>query len=618
MRQFDVIVIGGGHAGTEAALASARMGCSTLLLTLNIDTLGHISCNPSVGGIGKGHLTREIDALGGEMAKAADFAAIQYRRLNTSKGPSTRGLRVQVDRALYMAYIKKTLLGQPNLHVRQGLASQILTEKGSVRGIKTVTGEFFAGKTAVLTPGTFLRGLIHIGLTHFPGGRLGDLASEELDENLRELGFSMGRFKTGTPPRIDGRTVDFSVMTRQESDENPEPFSFASGARILNPQRCCYITKTNERTHEIIRQGREHSPLFTGVITGTGVRYCPSIEDKITKFADRTSHHIFMEPEGLDSTEYYPNGLSTSLPAEIQIEMVRSIPGMEEAEILRPGYGIEHSYCDPRQLYPTLETKKVKNLFFAGQINATTGYEEAAAQGIAAGINAALKVQERAPLILDRAQAYIGVLIDDLTTKGTEEPYRMFSSRCEYRLMLREDNADLRLRETGWKLGLVNDGEYERTKTKKENIERETERLHGIKITPKKEVNEKLESWSSAPIKKTMTLAELLRRNELNYGRIAQFLEETPPLTAEEIFQVELNIKYELFFERQELDVEKFKNLENMKIPENFVYRGIPGLSLEVVQKLEQARPLSLGQASRISGITPAAIWTLMIYLKQY
>ncbi|MDQ7825287.1 MAG: tRNA uridine-5-carboxymethylaminomethyl(34) synthesis enzyme MnmG [Candidatus Eremiobacteraeota bacterium] len=613
---YEVIVVGAGHAGSEAALASARMGCRTLLLTLNMDTLGYLSCNPAIGGVGKGHLVREIDALGGEMGKAADASGIQFRRLNMSKGPAARGLRAQVDRDLYGSYMKRILSTTARLHLRQSLVSKILVEGKMVQGVTDTTGESFFGKAVIITPGTFLRGLIHIGLVHFPGGRLGDLASEDLPESMRELGFTLGRFKTGTTPRLDRRTIDFSGLTVQPGDDPPMAFSFST-ERITLPQVPCHITATSEKTHAIIRSGLDRSPLFTGIITGTGVRYCPSIEDKVTRFADRESHHVFLEPEGLDSVEYYPNGLSTSLPLDIQIKMLRSIRGLEEVEILRPGYGIEHDYSDPRQLFPTLETKAVECLYFAGQINATTGYEEAAAQGLMAGINAALKVQGRDSLVLDRSQAYIGVLIDDLVTKGTEEPYRMFCSRCEYRLLLREDNADLRLGKIGYGLGLVPEESYRRICGKEEHIDAERVRLRSARLNPRAEVNEKLAQWGTSAMKKTTTLEELLRRPEATYDRVIELAGIGSTLSEDERYQVELAIKYAGFVERQVHDIERFRHLEEIKIPNDFGYQAIPGLSNEVVQKLEKARPLSLGQASRISGITPAAIWTLMMHLRR-
>lgn len=617
MDKYDVIVAGGGHAGTEAALAAARMGCRTLLLTMNVDTLGAISCNPAIGGVGKGHLTREIDALGGEMGKAADASGIQFRMLNSSRGPSARGLRAQVDRFLYAAYIKKTLMFCENLSIKQGAAAEVIVSGGKAEGVRDEAGNEYYASCVVLTPGTFLNGLIHIGLVRFKGGRMGDAASCALADNLRRLGFKMGRFKTGTTPRLDGRTIDFDAMQAQYGDENPRPFSFSEGASIPLRQVPCYITHTNERTHDIIREGRDFSPMFTGVITGTGVRYCPSIEDKITKFSERTAHHVFLEPEGLDTIEYYPNGLSNSLPVEVQIKMLRSVKGLEHVEIVRPGYAIEHDYSDPRQLYPTLETKIVLNLYFAGQINATTGYEEAAAQGIMAGINAGLKAQGRPPVVIDRSEGYIGVMIDDLVTKGTDEPYRIFTSRCEYRLLLREDNADLRLREIGYRAGLVSEYEYRRTCVKKERIEKEINRLSSVYINPKKELNDRIEAWGGVPMKKKMLLKELLSRNEMDYSRICEISAPAEKLSDDEILQVETDIKYSGFVERQRAEIEKFRNLEHIRIPEGLDYSAISGLSNEVVERLDRARPVSLGQASRIAGITPAAVWAVMMYLKK-
>lgn len=615
---YDVIVVGAGHAGTEAALACARMGCRTLLYTINVDTLGHISCNPAIGGVGKGHITKEIDALGGEMGKAADFSGIQFRRLNASRGPSSRGLRAQVDRRLYAFYIKKVLMNQKNLDIKQGDVSFVLVENGTACGVRDSTGLEFLSKSVVICPGTFLNGLIHIGLKNFSGGRMGEGATAGLSDCLKKLGFNIGRFKTGTTPRIDGRTLDFDAMQIQYGDE-PVPFSFSVGAKIEQRQIPCYITYTNERTHEVIISGRELSPLYTGIIRGRGVRHCPSIEDKVTHFADRKEHHVFLEPEGLDTYEYYPNGLSTSLPVEYQLKMLRTIKGMEKVEIVRPGYGIEHDYSDPRQIYPTLETKLVKNLYFAGQINGTTGYEEAAGQGIVAGINAALRVQGRDPMIIERAEGYIGVMIDDLITKGTDEPYRTFSSRCEYRIILREDNADLRLRHKGYTVGLVSEEDYLRTEEKQRLINEELGRLSSVRLTPTKEINAKLDSWGVMGMRKPTSLDELLRRPDIDYAKIAE-LSSTPSgsLSDDVIYQVELEVKYKGFIERQAADVEKFKNLEHSFIPADIVYSDVPGLSREAVERLQVAKPMSLGEASRLVGITSATIWTLMVFLKKH
>jgi len=613
---FDVIVVGAGHAGCEAALAAARMKHPTLLLTINIDRIAHMSCNPAIGGLAKGHLVKEIDALGGEMAKNIDATGIQFRRLNTKKGPAVWSSRAQADMELYRLGMKSILEKTENLFIKQAKVTEILVEDGVVKGVKTSIEEVFRGKTVILTTGTFLRGLIHIGLTNFPAGRMGDSPSNSLSRSLEGLGFKIGRFKTGTTPRLDGRTIDFEGLDIQYGDDPPHPFSFST-KKIDRPQVPCYITYTNPKTHEIIRSGFDRSPLFTGVIKGRGVRYCPSIEDKVVRFPDKPRHQIFLEPEGLNTTEYYPNGISTSLPIDIQLRMVRSIKGLEHAEIIRPGYGIEHDYVDPTQLKPSLETKLIKGLFFAGQINGTTGYEEAAAQGIIAGINAALYVEGKEPLILDRSQAYTGVLIDDLVTKGTNEPYRMFTSRAEYRLLLREDNADLRLMQIGYRLGLISEDQYRQLLEKKKIIEETLKRLSGIKIKPTSSVNDVLKKIGTSPIHTPITLKELLRRPEVDFYDLKAFdeaLEGLPKAAAEE---VSFQVKYEGYIKRQQEQVERFKKLEGVRLPRDMDYYKIPGLSNEVKEKLSNIRPISLGQATRISGITPAAIFILQVYLKK-
>jgi tRNA uridine 5-carboxymethylaminomethyl modification enzyme len=613
---YDVMVIGGGHAGCEAALAAARSGCHTILLTHNLDTIGFMSCNPAIGGLAKGQLVKEIDALGGEMGRNTDATAIQFRVLNTKKGSAVRSSRAQVDRQAYRLRMKSIIERQDNLELKQAQVNRIFVENGRVRGVETSWGEQFVSHMVVVTTGTFLRGLIHIGLSQFPAGRMGDPPSVELSQCLKDLGFEMGRLKTGTTPRLDGKTIDFSPLDCQHGNNPPRPFSFST-REITQPQVPCYITYTNQATHEIIRSGLDRSPLFTGIIKGTGARYCPSIEDKVVRFSDRDRHQIFLEPEGYNTSEYYPNGLATSLPLDIQIRMLRTIKGLEQVEIMRPGYAIEYDYINPTQLLPTLETKSIRNLFCAGQINGTSGYEEAAAQGIMAGINAALKVQGKPPFTLDRSEAYIGVLIDDLITKGTKEPYRMFTSRAEYRLVLREDNADLRLRDKGYQLGLVSEDDYARYQEKKQAIEHERKRLKSVRVNPHRTVNERLVSLGSSPIKNATTLEELLRRPELSYEDLSVFDSNQPPISPAIAREIEIQVKYQGYIERQEEQVARFKKMERVKIPLSLDFSTIPSLSAEVKEKLSKIQPISLGQASRISGITPAALSILMVYLKK-
>ena len=616
---FDVIVVGGGHAGTEAALAAARMGAKTLLLTHNIETIGQMSCNPAIGGIGKGHLVKEIDALGGAMALAIDQGGIQFRTLNSSKGPAVRATRAQADRTLYKNAIKDIVENQENLTLFQQSVDDIIVENDRVCGVVTQMGLKFKAKTVVLTVGTFLGGTIHIGLENYKGGRAGDPPSIALADRLRALPFRVDRLKTGTPARLDARSLDFSVMQPQPGD-NPTPVFSFMGDRTMHPRQIpCYITHTNEQTHDIIRGGLDRSPMFTGVIEGIGPRYCPSIEDKITRFADKNSHQIFVEPEGLNSIEVYPNGISTSLPFDVQMNLVRSIKGFENAHIVRPGYAIEYDFFDPRDLKQTLETKFIQGLFFAGQINGTTGYEEAGAQGLVAGANAALQVQQKDPLILRRDQAYMGVLIDDLATMGTKEPYRMFTSRAEYRLLLREDNADSRLTAMGREIGLVDDARWAKFNDKMEAVESELQRLRGQWIHPDHAATPELNTMLKNPVSREHSLEELIRRPEMTYSKLMD-IESVGPGLADPIAseQVEIQIKYAGYIARQMDEIAKTQRHENTLLPVDMDFSKISGLSNEVVAKLTEARPETIGKASRISGITPAAISLLLVYLKKH
>ena len=615
---FDVIIIGGGHAGTEAAMAAARMGQQTLLLTHNIDTLGQMSCNPAIGGIGKGHLVKEVDALGGLMAKAIDHAGIQFRILNASKGPAVRATRAQADRVLYRQAVRTALENQPNLMIFQQAVEDLIVENDRVVGAVTQMGLKFRAKAVVLTVGTFLDGKIHIGLDNYSGGRAGDPPSIPLSRRLRELPLRVSRLKTGTPPRIYARTIDFSVLGQQNSD-NPMPvFSFLGDASQHPRQMPCYITHTNERTHDVIRNNLDRSPMYAGVIEGIGPRYCPSIEDKVMRFADRNQHQIFLEPEGLTSNEIYPNGISTSLPFDVQMQIVRSMQGMENARIVRPGYAIEYDFFDPRDLKPTLESKFIQGLFFAGQINGTTGYEEAAAQGMLAGLNAARLSAEKDGWAPRRDQAYLGVLVDDLCTLGTKEPYRMFTSRAEYRLMLREDNADLRLTEIGRELGLVDDERWARFNEKLERIEQERQRLKSTWVNPLAESAAEVNAHLATPLSREASGEDLLRRPDMTYAQLTSLSAFAPALDdAQAAEQVEIQVKYEGYIARQQEEIERQQRNENTLLPATLDYRQVSGLSNEVIAKLNDHKPVSIGQASRISGVTPAAISILLVWLKK-
>ena len=617
-QEFDVIVVGGGHAGTEAALASARMGQSTLLLTHNVETLGQMSCNPAIGGIGKGHLVKEIDALGGLMAQAIDKSGIQFRILNASKGPAVRATRAQADRVLYKQAVRQALESTENLKIFQQAVDDLIVENEIVTGVITQMGLKFKAKAVVLTVGTFLGGRIHIGLSNYEGGRAGDPPANALSKRLRDLPFNVKRLKTGTPPRIDGKTIDYSQLQAQPGDDPVPVFSFLGKKEDHPAQVSCYITYTSEKTHDIIRSGLDRSPMYSGVIEGVGPRYCPSIEDKVVRFADKSTHQLFIEPEGLNTYEVYPNGISTSLPFDVQLDFVRSIKGFENAHIMRPGYAIEYDYFDPQDLLPSLETRFIQGLFFAGQINGTTGYEEAAAQGLIAGMNAALKIQGKDSWTPGRDEAYIGVLVDDLITQGTQEPYRMFTSRAEYRLILREDNADLRLTEKGRELGLVDDERWAQFESKRNAIVAEQQRLHEEFVRPEKISKTDQERVLGKPLNREARLIELLRRPDVSYKSLMSLSSahgtDIDPLVAE---QVEIQAKYSGYIERQQDEIERAQRNDEKVIPLNFDYSAISGLSAEVQEKLMKIKPTTIGQASRIQGVTPAAISLLLVFIKK-